>query len=235
VPNESTPGTLAAGPSNRPSVEKRAAVWRWLLAALVFLPPGAASAVADEMPPRQATAREVRTQGLEAARVRLTMGVSALEGEQQDLGPGLKYKGFTANDWAFSCFLFPAGDFGASLAAQRQGFALTRGDGAVTTGSLLRIQVGPAARFLLGRVAILGRAGYELATLPAFTRSNDPVFSSATRHAAYLGAALSLHLPWGIMAEVRGDLPMGLSVKDAPGDAARSNGLTCLSAFPAST
>ena len=165
---------------------------------------------------------------LERAAVRLRYGLSLRQGEQVDPGPGLTYSGATPNDLAVGATVYGLGLewLGAQLQVQREGFSLSNDSAQVTEGSLLRFSLGAAARRQLGPVLGELSLGYGFAQLPMFSDSTNPspAFQRGGRHAALLGARARMALYQRAQAEVRLELPLALSAKDAAGGGASASG-----------
>ncbi len=165
-----------------------------------------------------------RAENEEAASLRLRWGASFRSGVQEDLGPGLSYSGRTENDVALDASYFFTKLIGLGVGLQREGFGLYDVEShKVLSGGLLRAQVGPAVRGMFGRFRVEGLVGYQLAELPDFGDSIDPVFTKGQRHAVLLAARGLVDL--GIAAvEVRGELPIPLSVGVPQGAGGKSSG-----------
>ena len=157
---------------------------------------------------------------------RLRYGAAFRSGGYNDSGPGLTYSGTTEDDVELSARFFGHGYLGGVLCVQREGFSLNAGGVKVTSGSLLRAEVGPAGRIALGPLQVELMVGYGFAQLPLFPPSALPVFAAATRHSLMLASRLHLDLPFGAMAEAHGEFPIPLSVKDSGGGNASSFGFS---------
>jgi hypothetical protein len=165
-----------------------------------------------------------RASSSERAAVRLRYGLSFREGAQLEAVPRITYAGMTPNDVGLWAAVFSEGWLGGWAGVQREGLSLSSEGGLVTGGGLLRASVGPAARVLLGPVRAEVSAGYGFAQLPAFAWTGAVSMVPAVRHAALLGGRALFPLPWGLRAEVRGELPLALATRDGAGEAASSHG-----------
>jgi hypothetical protein len=170
-------------------------------------------------------AAEVPAAGAEPERaaLRLRYGAVIRNGGQKDPGPGLSYSGVTPNDFGLEGWYFPLSFLGASLSAQREGFSLTAPEWPLTTGSLLRVHLGPTVRFSLGRLRLELLAAYQFAQLPAFGSSLTPSFEPGWRQALLGSGRLMLDL--GVLSvEIRGELPVSLFAQGPGGTQAQSTG-----------
>jgi hypothetical protein len=124
------------------------------------------------------------------AQIRLRYGVAIRRGAETDSGPGLTYSGVSANDLAFTGWLwFLLGDhLGLTGGLQREAFSLLDNGTTVTSGALLRAHFGPTGRVRFGPVRLEAAASYSFQQLPVFGTINAPDFSSVQRHGVLLAA-----------------------------------------------
>lgn len=166
-----------------------------------------------------AQAPEVEAQAPESAArapqelfwLQLQYAMALHRGAQDDLGPGLRFSGFTPNDLSASAGFFFGGFAGAVASFRREGFSITRPDGARVSGSDLRVFVAPAGRLTLGPLRFELAAGYGFAALPFFGATADIAFTPAVRHSLLIAARGRLSLPLGLFAEARGEVPIALA------------------------
>lgn len=124
------------------------------------------------------------------AQVRLRYGVAVRNGTESDSGPGLSYSGVSPNDLALTGWLwFLLGDhLGLTAGVQREAFSLLDNGTTVTSGALMRAQVGPTGRGRLGPVRLEAAASYSFQQLPVFGTVSVPAFSTVQRHGVLLAA-----------------------------------------------
>lgn len=146
------------------------------------------------------------------AQVRLHYGFAFRNGQESDQGPGLSYSGFSPNDLALSGWVwFLLGDhLGLTGAVQREAFSLLDGPTVVTSGALLRANVGPTGRVRLGPVRLEAAASYSFQQLPVFGTVDLPVFSTVQRHGVLLAARGLVDLG-PVTAEARFEYPLALA------------------------
>jgi hypothetical protein len=193
---------------------------------IVLLMVAASGAQAQEQVHETASSASVTAHDLFEARLRY--GASLRTGVQDGSGPRVDYTGMTPNDLALGAwgwFLLD-GHLGGFLSFQREGFALfdLKNDNArVTSGTLLRVSVGPAGRLWFGPVRLELNVGYSFAQLPTFGSAAMPVFAAGRRHGILL-AARGLVDVGPLTIEAGGELPISLSAADGAGNAASSSG-----------
>lgn len=159
----------------------------------------------------------------EVANLRARWGLSLRSGGQEDLGPGLTYRGMTPNDLAVSGTYYGPWVVGAAAGLQREGFGLFSSAGRVTQGSLLRAHLAAASRVPIGPVRVDAMLGYSFAQLPLFGSSVDPRFDVAARHALLLAARAQYELSV-VTLEAKVEVPMALLARDSLGLRARTTG-----------
>jgi hypothetical protein len=152
---------------------------------------------------------------------RLRYGATSRTGS--DDAANLTYSGLTPDDLALAVDYFPA-IIGGDLKLQAEGFSLNSSGTKVTSGRLVRLEVGPAVRGSFGPFRIDGLVNYQLAQLPSFGPPGSPAFATATRHSLLLASRAHLDLPFGAMVEASGGVPIALSTKDQTGGSASSSG-----------
>lgn len=176
--------------------------------ALIFLLPAAASAQAATV------VSGVKAPGWtdDQAQVRFHYGFAFRNGEESDQGPGLSYSGFSPNDLALTAWLwFLLGDhLGLTGAVQREAFSLLDGAAAVTSGALIRANLGPTGRVRFGPVRLEGAASYSFQQLPVFGTVASPSFSTVQRHGVLLAARGLVDLG-PVTAEARFEYPIAVA------------------------
>jgi hypothetical protein len=166
--------------------------------------------------------------GLDRLSLRLRYGLSLHQGKQSDSSPGLTYSGLTPNDLSLWAVGYGLGVdwLGGQASVQREAFTFLRDSNQVTQGSLLRASLGLVAGRRLGPVWGELSAGYGFAQLPVFgaTDTDSPTFQRGGRQAALLGGRLRFPLFLQVRGEVRAELPLSLSAREAEGRSATSSG-----------
>lgn len=145
----------------------------------------------------------------ELAQVRLRYAASIRQGYERDTGPGLSYTGVTPNDLALSVWLWlpPFDRLGLTGTVQREAFSLNDAQMLVTSGGLIRANVGPTGRVRFGPVRLELAAEYAFHQLPVFGTLN-PRFTAANRHGALLAARALVDLG-PVTIEARGEGLLG--------------------------
>ncbi|MDP1826709.1 MAG: carboxypeptidase regulatory-like domain-containing protein [Archangium sp.] len=146
------------------------------------------------------------------AQVRLHYGLAFRSGAETDSGPGLSYSGFSPNDLAFTgwVWLLLGDHLGLTAGLQREAFSLLDNGTNVTSGSLMRVNVGPTGRVRLGPVRLEAAASYTLQQLPVFGTVDTPAFSTVQRHGVLLAARGLVDLG-PVTLEGRFEYPLGLA------------------------
>lgn len=159
------------------------------------------------------TGSAVRTQWADdQAQVRLRYGVAVRTGNETDSGPGLSYSGVSPNDLALTGWLwFLLGDhLGLTAGVQREAFSLLDRGTTVTSGALMRANVGPTGRVRLGPVRLEAAASYSFQQLPVFGTLTIPAFSTVQRHGVLLAARGLLNLG-PVTIEGRFEYPLAIA------------------------
>lgn len=176
--------------------------------ALLFLLPAAALAQAPGL------VSGVKAPGWtdDQAQVRLHYGFAFRNGEESDQGPGLSYSGFSPNDLGLTAWLwFLLGDhLGLTGAVQREAFSLLDGATVVTSGALMRANIGPTGRVRFGPVRLEAAASYSFQQLPVFGTVALPSFSTVQRHGVLLAARGLVDLG-PVTAEARFEYPIAVA------------------------
>ena len=156
-----------------------------LCAMVLLLPAG----VEAQTPSVAATVRKPKWTD-DTAQVRLRYGLAVRSGVENDAGPGLSYSGFSPNDLAFTgwAWFLLSEHLGLTGGVQREAFSLIENGTTITSGSLLRMNVGPTGRVRFGPVRLEAAASYSFQQLPVFGTVVTPVFSTVQRHGVLLAA-----------------------------------------------
>jgi hypothetical protein len=146
--------------------------------------------------------------------VRLRYGVAIREGIENDAGPGLSYSGVSPNDLALSGWLWLLSNarfgFGLTAGGQREAFSLLDAGRTVTSGSLIRAQIGPTGRVRLGPARLEVAASYSFQQLPVFGTVVEPAFATVQRHGVLLAARALVDLG-PVTLEGRFEYPLALA------------------------
>lgn len=146
------------------------------------------------------------------AQVRLHYGLAFRSGAETDSGPGLSYSGFSPNDLSLSgwVWLLFGDHLGLTAGLQREAFSLLDDGAIVTSGALMRANVGPTGRVRFGPVRLEAAASYTLQQLPVFGTIDAPAFSTVQRHGVLLAARGLVDLG-PVTLEGRFEYPLGLA------------------------
>lgn len=161
-----------------------------------------------------AVAASVRKPGWsdDKAQVRLHYGLAFRSGAETDSGPGLSYSGLSPNDLSLSgwVWLLFGDHLGLTAGLQREAFSLLDNGNPVTSGALMRANVGPTGRVRFGPVRLEAAASYTLQQLPVFGTIDAPAFSTVQRHGVLLAARGLVDLG-PVTLEGRFEYPLGLA------------------------
>lgn len=160
------------------------------------------------------------------AALRLRYGPAHHSGQQAAGATGqLTYGESVFDDVGVSGAFFSDAGLGGVFNVQHERLSFSPTESTALDASLLRFELGLAARIALGPLLLEPSFGYGLAQLPSVAEVPEPRLLRAVRRSVVVGGRLQLPLPARLGAELRVQAPLPIYAIDGQGRRMTSSGV----------